>query len=403
MVTSYSLKNRNYNEYLMVLAIFMIMPLAGIICCALAICLKTHIRESHLYFLALLIALYLSGINATKLFESDQLGYADMYMAVPKYGLNDFLYTYHYNDYEQDTYKEFGFRLYCYLIYYPTLGNAYLYFTVTTFLIYKLIFDSIIKFFLKFRRDTPTIICSIFVAAFFFQFFNETAHAIRQMMAGSLLLYAIVKKSLDGKNHWLYLFFAITIHISSLFFVVLYFLPNNILLNKKIFWSFLCIIAALTFSMVGIAQYFLNAADGAVQVSYVGDELDEWKGLSAFILLFFIMPLLVILYINLQKRNIVVGVRYFLSIAACLLVFILSCVHNTLIQGRFIFYLYAFIPFVFPLAFKTTSPYNRYYCFSLSILMLLYFLSSFPGCIWHYAELWKLLLYPYPFLLFYNI
>lgn len=387
-------------EYIVSFIVFLIMPIIGILMSLLLI-INSKANKSKYYYFAFLIALYLSGINGTKIFASDQIGYAEMYNLVPKYSIFEAL-LYLKPSYDLDSYSDPAFKLYCYIAYYITFGNEYLYFSFTSFIIYSVLFASLIKFFTRFRNDSATIVCSIIVAAFFFQLFNQTAHAIRQILAGSIIIYAISSKAVNGKNHWFFLLIPVLIHISSLFFLFLSLLPYKLYFNKRFFLLFVLFIIICTFSMANLSTSLLGIFNGA-QVSYVTEEKNDWEGLSVSIIILFILPMLIILLINFYKRDLEKGQRFFLSISFYLLAFILSCYKNTIIQIRFMYYLYEIIPFVLPIAFRVKSPYHKIYCSSLSILVVIYFYFSFSTCIWKYADVIELLFYPYPALLFYHV
>lgn len=395
----------NPSVNIFIFLIFLLSPVIAIILYVLCMCLQEENGKYQYYGLFLLLALWLAGMNATKTPASDQIAYKMMYLNVPKYSFGEALIRLNVNTKSNsiESYIEPVYKAVCYIGYYLTFGNPYWFFSLITFIIYIVSFGCIYRLFSLAGYSRITIMAGVFICAFFFQFFNETAHAIRQFLAGCIVLISIIKKNETQKNPWGLYILSLLTHKSTLLFVLLCLIPTNTIEKKKNILMVICITAICTYFMSELSHSFMQlglqdsyvlrrAAQGSKEFS----EMNKWilYGVSLPII-FVCLRALFSVWKETEK------IRFFLFIALLLCVFVIFCGKNTLFLGRYFFYLYFIVPFVIPLLLKNDTVYQRYYLYALCSFMPVYFFLSFRTCIWKYAGVLELIFYPYPLLLNY--
>lgn len=385
--------------------IFLISPIFSVVIYMLNIWRNVHPSKCQYYGLFTFLALWLAGMNATKIPASDQIAYETMYNNVPNFTFFEALTKLQVNmsSTTAETYLEPVYKAFCYIGYYLTFGNSYWYFALITFIIYMSTFYCIHKVLSYAGHDGKTIITGIIICAFFFQFFNETAHAIRQFLSGCFVLLAILKKNESGKNQWWLYALALLTHKSTLLFVLFCLIPIKFIEKKK--YLLLIVVA------VAVGTYFMSQLSTTLMLLGFGDsyvleraanESKEFSEMNKLILYGVSVPLIFIcLRALLTEREENNKIKFFLFICLLLSVFVVFCGKNTLFQARYFFYLYSIVPFVIPLLFKQNSELGKVYQFVLCLFMPIYFFTSFKTCIWQYADTIELLLFPFPLLLNY--
>lgn len=192
---------RQIGNFISYFIIFLLSPLLSIVIYLFGLHRINNPNKFNCYGLYILISLWLAGMNATKTPASDQIAYAWMYNQVPRFNFFEAL-TMLNTDISQvstENYLEPIYKGFCYIGYYLTLGNSYWYFALVTFVIYIFSFYCIHRVLAYAGYNWRTIITGIFICAFFFQFFNETAHAIRQFLSSIIILLAMIKKNESKK------------------------------------------------------------------------------------------------------------------------------------------------------------------------------------------------------------
>lgn len=344
-------------------------------------------------------------MNATKTPASDQIAYAWMYNQVPRFNFFEAL-TMLNTDISQvstENYLEPIYKGFCYIGYYLTLGNSYWYFALVTFVIYIFSFYCIHRVLAYAGYNWRTIITGIFICAFFFQFFNETAHAIRQFLSSIIILLAMIKKNESKKNPWLLYIIALLTHKSTILFVLFCMIPYKVIDKNRYIIFALLLVAVCTFFMSNLSSslMFLFGNDSYI-LNRTAVDSKEFSDMNKLILYSVSLPIVFISLRALLIKSIeTYRIRFFLFISLLLCVFVMSCGKNTLFQGRYFFYLYCIVPFILPLLFKKDSLISKYYQLALCFFMPIYFFYSFKTCIWQYADTIILLLAPYPCLLNY--
>lgn len=392
-------------NFLSYLIIFLLSPLLSIVAYLIGLHQLNNPNKYQCYGLYALLSLWLGGMNATKTPASDQIAYEWMYNQVPRFNFFEAL-TMLNTDISQvstESYLEPVYKAFCYLGYYLTFGNSYWYFSFVTFVIYIFSFYCIHRLLTYAGYNWRTIITGVFICAFFFQFFNETAHAIRQFLSSIIILLSIIKKNETQKNPWLLYIIALLTHKSTILFVLFCMIPYKIIDNKKNLIVSLLLISICTLFMSSLSSslMFLFGSDSYI-LNRASVDSQEFSEMNKLILYSVVLPIIFICLRGLLTNNIeTYKIRFFLYISLLLCVFVISCGKNTLFQGRYFFYLYCIVPFCLPLLYKKGSLMSKYYQLTLCIFMPVYFFSSFKTCIWQYADTVLLLFAPYPCLLNY--
>lgn len=399
----YNYNNDIYSTVVFYILIFLMSPIIAVVLYLLNIWQQEESNKIQNYGLFVLLASWLAGMNATKIPASDQIAYEKMFLNVPNFTFWEAMTKLNVDisNNTSETYLEPIYKVFCYIGYYLTFGNQYLYFALVTFVIYMTMFYCIQRVMRYAGCGSKTIITSIIICAFFFQFFNETVHAIRQFLAGCIVLLAIVKKNETNKNPWILYLLALLSHKSTLLFVLFCLIPIQFVEKKKYVLLTIVTVALCTFfmSQLSTTLMLLNFGDSYI-LKRVSLESKEFSQMNKLILYGVSVPIIYIcLRALLTDREDTKKMKYFLFISLLLCIFVVSCGKNTLFQGRYFFYLYFIVPFVIPLLFEQNKLIKNSYQLILCLFMPLYFFFSFNTCIWQYADTLKLLFYPYPLLL----
>lgn len=387
------------NIFIIILSI--LSPILGIVT-SLSLCsYRKNISRHHL-LLFIILAFWLSAINATKVPASDQVAYAQMYFNVPDFNFFDAIKHLTYEKgYSEEAYNEPIYKAFCWIGYYLTFGNVYWYFALITFLVYMASFYSIYKMLSYKKCNIVTILSAIIICAFFYQFFNQTNHAIRQYLAGIFVMYAIVKKQITNKNPWLLYIISALTHKSTLLFLLFLMIPNKYVNDKRfVLISSICIVLFSFFlSNVSTALMFIGGEESYL-LSKAAAESKEFSEMNKLILYGVSIPILYVCYRGLffsdedsDKR-----MNFFYFVTIMLTLFVLACGKNTLFQGRYFFYIYFFVPYLVPLLFKKNMTFN----IIISMFLPIHFMYNLSISIWDYADVCELLFYPLPMLLNYQ-
>jgi len=381
--------SNNGELYIIPLAIFCIWPLLGVLISAVIILSGWSITKKQYYILFCLLALYLGLINSTKLVQNDLINYVSYFKEVPQHHFLRYIFV---------TRKEPIFFIYNYLCYYLTGGSIKLYLIITTFISYIFLFVAIYKYYNTIRNKPEIIIFAILIIAFFPQLFSLSAQVIRQFMAASIMVYAMVLKLINNKKVGIYILLAIFIHSTTLFFVpLIYFNALKKRISPKLI--IIVLLAALTF--FSVLPLIINKVIDLLGSNFITYALIRVKEGSTFYLkplslvvwltLFFLMGISICHQFNSKNFIYKTGQIHFLNIFLLLGIFILANYRVLEISKRFFFFVYFFFPFIFPLFFLSLKMEIKMLRFLLIIGFLFFFVYRLEFGTWHYAPLLKLL------------
>lgn len=377
-------------------ALFPILPFISIILMILLIINQRSIGNKVFQTVFLMLSVFLGLINMTKIPESDLKNYYEIYTEAGNMPFINYIFL---------TGKEPAFFIYNYIVYHLASINVQHYILITTVISYMFIFNSIYKLTNLYTDNCNIILFAISLAAFFPQLFSLSAHLIRQFMAASIIMYAIILKVFYNRRIWYYLIIAAFIHTTVLFFVPLIFI--NLLKDKiklktffKLSIALVLIIAFITliFSKI-VSTLTYNPFLYALSYSLLRmNEVSEYKAelipLIGYILIVFLFIILVrtqyniTLWRSIETRQ---GLIHFANIFFIFSIFILTNFMNDEMAIRYFFYAYFFFPLIFPLILLRNSLVYRMTRFYISLFIIVFFFFKIQNGAWSYAPIKNIL------------
>lgn len=370
--------------------VFAILPLLGVVF-SLGWALSSNNKERVWPFM-LLLAFYLCAINSTKTPENDMVRYLEMFSEAPKNGLENTI-----KFWGTENLKEIVYGTFVYYSYFILNGSKGLFIAVVTFLTYFFLFRAIYIIDSKDKRSNYILVAAVISVAFFSQYFTLTAHLIRQILATSIFLYALALRINKQRIHWIWLAVSFSVHNAIGILILLSMIPY---IKKRVNVFTLLIILGLTVlfttyfaKIAGVLETFVNSyalhrASGAE-----GAE-DATKGLDVIAAFIIFIPLGIISLINSCKKE--AETPPIFSNLTIILITLVACLSfSPLLQYRFYFFAYSFIPFIVPYLFKVGTIYSKLYCIALSCLFIVRFFSTFEDLTWEYTSIDKIMIAPY--------
>lgn len=375
--------------YIILSMVFVVWPLLGIFC-SLCWALSANLKERVWPFM-LFLSLYLCAINSTKVPESDMIGYLEMFSKAKANGLVGTI-----KFWDADKFKEIAYGTFVYLSSFVLDDSKGLFIAVITFLTYLFIFKAIYITHKGEKTTNYILIAAAISLAFFNQYFTLTAHLIRQILATSIFLYAISLRISNIKEHWLWLAIAFSIHNAVGVLIALSLIPH---IKKRPNIFTLCILCGIivlfTTFFPKIANTLENIVDSyAIQRASSAEGASDGLEIDIIAAIIVFVPLGIISFINsLKKRPGISPIYSNMTILLILLVVGLS--FSPLLQYRFFFFAYSFIPFIIPYLFREGSILSKLYCFAFSCLFIARFFLTFENSAWRYAPLDTIIFAPY--------
>ncbi len=170
-------------------------------------------------------------------------------------------------------------------------------FIACSFIEYYILFISIYTILSHSGYGLKSVVFGVIISTFFTQFFVLSIHLLRQVMAFSIVFYAISRKAVDGKNHWLPLICAPLIHSTAALFSILSLLPwifHRMNLRQWIY--FILILMSLISSCIAIGSTLTNLLGEDNGSSYIfrrmSDGYDDGGTMDIVKSLIIIIPLL---------------------------------------------------------------------------------------------------------------
>lgn len=322
---------------LLFLLIILINPIAGISLYIIYIIIEDNINIQLLPF-CLLTILFLCALNNTKVPFSDQVRYYDYFKHLSKHSV-----TYNFTEF-----KDYGFVIINYILYFFFRGNTHLYGISITFIQYSLLMYTAYLFAKANKHSSTTLLFTLILIAFIPYIFAQTSHTLRQNIAACLLCYILIEYAFYKKKKWWSMILMVSIHWSSIIFIPLFFLPFlKERISKKNFILYLGVIICLIFfkyilsnilpstNRIELAQGYISQATNS---RGFGEYLVYIQNIILFISLFFCT------YIKRIKTH-STGIIYFTNFLLILLFFnIISG------KGEFVvrinFYIWYLMPFI---------------------------------------------------------
>lgn len=386
----------------MILIVFLINPTLGMLASFMILLSADNdyqYNRGEIVIFLIITAAWISLINITKAISGDQGVYTRIFLKVPEAGFDGTVI----NAWGGSG-KEPVFSCLTWLLYWITLGNVRLYYFIISIFIYLLHFFATYKLFKKMDIPKGALICGVLILTFFTQYFVMTLQIIRQMLAGGIVIYALVYRAVEGKNNWILLLLAVLIHTSAAFIALLSIVPwfYEWMCIKRIAIVLGCFAPIILFN--GIIGNLLGGSTGISAIDYgltmYGNtgSTDMGTMMQLSIMLIIFMPLIIaglkLLFeikqsisneesYEVEKETPILPIIY---ICFLLLIFVLSFTKSPLVQYRFFYYSYSFIPLILPLLF-TKAPFDKIYWSVSSMFFVVRFFVSHNTSGWHYASL----------------
>lgn len=384
-------------------ALFTVNPICGILVTLVYIFYSQNDEACNFLYvvLSLFLAFWLGTINLTKFPTGDLPGYIRMFERVPQYG-------FHRTVFESwgGSGKEPFYSFITYVGYYVCLGNASLFFFLQTAVMYLLLFVSTIRFMGKIGGTKAEVLCGILSIAFFTQYFVLTTHIIRQMLAMSIVVYAVVDRVIRGKHNWALLVVATLTHTSAILIAAFSLIPyiyRRMALRRALILAS-CFIPFVLFNTQIGALIGVDTASGSNAVEYAASRYasDASDGIVipiGLMLLVYVPLLIASARVLWLLRNLAEHAAYpIVYIFLLQVAFVLSFSQNSLVQYRFFYFSYAFIPLILPLMFYDRNrEHARWYCAAVSLFFIVRFYLIHNTSGFHYAPMTELTLVPFPY------
>lgn len=387
--------------------IFLLNPICSIfLCIAYFICIQDKEIPAYAYVtLFAMLACWLGCINITKLPTGDLPGYIRLFERVPERGFYGTVF-----ESWGGTGKEPFYSFFTYVGYYLCFGSASVFFFLLTAAMYFLLFVAAYRFLKEIGASTATVLCGVVSLAFFTQYFVLTSHIVRQMLAMSIVMYAFVDRIVTGKHNWVLLAVAVLTHTSAILIALFSVFPfvYQRMGMRRILITLACFVPLVLFNtqiggMLGgfdndmdtlhyaVSRYASNSGDGiAIPVSLM---------LMVYVPLF-LVSLRVLWLLRDEKEHLAYPMIY---VGLLLMIFVLSFTQNPLVQYRFFYFSYAFIPMVLPLMFYGKNPgYDRMYSLCVSLFFIVRFFAIHNTSGMKFASMLELASMPFPYFFFHT-
>ncbi len=220
------------------------------------------------YMVYVLLGIGIGYINTTKPPAFSDLGYY--------YWLYNWASTKSFEEYVAIIPKEPAYFIYNYLMGYITFGNFNLFMILTTVGMYfpvMISFDRIIR-----KNDIPVnnAIAAAIILACFSEYFFYSAQIVRQVLAGSIAFYFVVRMAYEGdKLSYIGLVCAGLIHASAFIFCIYYIL--QFIINWRLKYKIIVIVAS--FVLFGfIVGIIASLSDAESTLAYAANRAQTGAG-----------------------------------------------------------------------------------------------------------------------------
>jgi hypothetical protein len=140
-----------------------------------------------------MISVYLGLINITKVPENDLVAYLWWLTLARESGFIEFI---------SSGPREPGYVLYMYLLANVPWSNDGLFIFVSTALPYGIVLATLARFGFKLNLPDHVIIGVLILVAFFPPLFNNSAHLMRQFLAGAFIAWFYIDDALGSRHRW---------------------------------------------------------------------------------------------------------------------------------------------------------------------------------------------------------
>lgn len=343
------------------------------------------------YMIYVLLGILLGYINTTKPAEYSDISYY--------FWLYNWASTKPFAEYVALIPKEPLYYIYNYAMSYITLGNFKLFIVITTILMYLPVMAGFDKIICENKIETKYAVAAAVILACFSEYFFYTAQIIRQVLAGSLAFYFVVRMTYV-KGKWSYIGLACTgfIHASAFIFCIYYLLRFSarwsvkvrvivIIASFVLFGAVAGVVASVSDADSTVAYAATRALIGAGDVIHVG-----------FLPLAVCASIIPMAIIVMRRMEWATGITNIMLLAVFLVAFVFSNMSNPLFVLRFMEYCYMFIPICLVMSLYLLK--LTWLLFVAVIVIVIRFAISLNKGDFQYASFGNICLDGYPLMLY---
>ncbi|MGM0582624.1 MAG: EpsG family protein [Bacteroidota bacterium] len=345
------------------------------------ILIKNYQRRYFVNLFVILSVIFIAILNSTVYPESDLVNYYSWYNLAADFSISQYIFLFP---------SEPLFTSMTYVLYYITLGHKELYLVILTVLIYLPVSYSIVKFY-EVNGEIKYVIIALVIFLYLPQVFSLSNNIIRQMMAGSFLIYYLVNKEIFGRNYIYLYIISVFIHSSALLFLPIIIVNH---LNKIISYGkisfYITGLGILSMIYRPIILFFYDFINIPV-IKLVLDRIIRephtiYDPPPIYVLVFGGIVALIGIYSSLIKKD--NKFKKLLFYYLFLLVFTVLNYNQTQISSRIIFYIYYFLPLIFPYSITRLYKIKRssvtFLAAGIILLTNAYFIYAYQASIYTY-------------------
>jgi len=411
-IQSEIVNNYEINKVLIVFFGFLAVlnPMSAVITSFIYLLSKKNESESNYFIFFITLCTWISLVNMGKIPSSDQIVYTRMFYEVPRSGFYGTMFESSYCSRHESVY-----RFIVWVGYYLALGNSKFFFFMISFTIYMLHYLATYKVLKHIGASKLAILCGVLSLTFFTQYFVMTLQLIRQMLGTAIIIYAIAQRAVTGRNAWWWLLAGCLTHTSSMFLATLSLIP----------WFYRKLTGRRLWICIGVVTFVLLFGDiiagllaGSTQIDLFNYAMERMStkqddGLGAMkqsIMMTIFIPLMIVvtklLLTNDYTNEVIIengkmertsAIYPFIYIGIFTMLYVLSMTGSPLIQYRFFYFSYSFIPFLLPLLLKPGRLWESPYFVVVSLFFIIRFFMLYDDMTWKYPPLVDVLLIPMPY------
>jgi hypothetical protein len=197
---------------LLLSGLFFFQPILAILALTIICLLLEKPSLLLLTVLASMISCYLGLLNLARTPVSDLMVYLDWVALARELDFIEFMAIHP---------KEPGYFLYMYLLANLPGSSDGLFIFVSTVVPYWIVLAALARFGCKLSLPSHVIVGILIFFAFFPPLFNNSAHLLRQFLAGALIAWFYIEYTSGTKRSWWILLLALTMHTTALIFLPL--------------------------------------------------------------------------------------------------------------------------------------------------------------------------------------
>lgn len=368
---------------LLLAVLFFFQPVIAVLVLTVFCLLLTRSSLLLLCVLVAILSMYLGLLNLMKHPESDMVVYLQWLERARELGFIEFMAI---------SPKEPGFCLYMYLVANVLRSSDGLFIFVSTVLPYAIFLMALARLGNRLNLPAYALVSALIFFAFFPALFNNSAHLMRQFLAGALVAWFYIDYTLGRKNPWWILLLAISVHTTALIFIPLAlagsirrFSQGKLLTLTLLFLSSILILVKFAGTYLTAIPYLGDIIQRAISGVYIEHAP---LGIAPLLLLFFVTAFSTYkLFVGIRYRQKVTSeVAYNLYISSLFLSLFIWWAHitgETMLATRLLLYVY-FLSGPILLLALAEAPGKKTFSAIALLAMPVYFIYTVLNGVWTY-------------------